>query len=321
MAEWKQAKAAYSAQYDSGVAKQSELQGKIAQLEKEKAQLKGFFTGKKRRELEGNIAVLRSSLTKIELPQDPGEPPIYGELSNRENFYRDVNINKDWEKIRVAAAVFPNYRKRLSMVKELAEASVGEKGYFGEYPYDKNGGKQPIQWRVLEKRENSLLLLTEYGIDTKKFHEKSENITWENCTLRRWLNGEFLNKAFFDFEKKLIQRTNVDNGQAESYSGYNTVGGNHTKDRVFLLSYKEAFEDYFSDNNSRICFPTEYAKSRGAYVDENTGSALWRLRSPGDYQDRAAIVRADGSRRENYVDLDGTCVRPALWINLESGIF
>ena len=180
--EWKQAKAAYPAQYAAAAAKQSELQEKIAQLEQEKAQLKGFFTGKKKKEMEGNIAVLRNSLTEIEMPQDPGEPPIRGELLNRDDFNRDVNTNKNQEKIRVAAAVFPNYRqKRLileELVENLKEASVGEKVYFGTYPYGKNGGRQNIQWRVLEKRENSLLLLTEYGIDAKKYHENEEYITW-----------------------------------------------------------------------------------------------------------------------------------------------
>ena len=305
MAEWEQARTTYSEQYNAALEKQSELQEKIVQLEQKKATLKGLFVEKKRKEMATKIAMLKVSLAAVTLPQDPGDPPVKKQ-------------ERAQEKALVAAAVFPGIQ---AVREEFARAAVGGKVYFGKYPYDKDGNAQKIQWRVLDKKENSLLLLTEYGIDVKQYHEKNENITWEDCTLRRWLNGEFLNKAFFDFEKKLIQRTNVDNGQAESYSGYNTVGGNHTKDRVFLLSYKEAFEDYFSDNNSRICFPTEYAKSRGAYVDENTGSALWRLRSPGDYQDRAAIVRADGSRRENYVDLDGTCVRPALWINLESGIF
>ena len=324
LAEWKQAKAAYSAQYKAATAKQSELQEKIVQLEQEKTQLKGFFTGKKRKELEENIAVLRISLTKIEMPRDPGESPIRRKFPNREDFVQAVNINQKQEKSRVKAAIFPNYRKKLTMLKEqvkkLAEVTVGEKIYFGKYSYDKNGGKKNIQWRVLEKRRNSLLLLTEYGIDAKRYHEKYKDITWENCTLRRWLNEEFLNEAFSDSEKELIQTTNVDNSQAEGYGG-NAAGGNNTEDQVFLLSYKEAFKDYFSDNNSRICFPTEYAKIQGAYVDKNTGSTWWWLRSPGHNQSSAARISSIGSAVSNNVYYDSLCIRPALWVNLESGIF
>lgn len=107
--------------------------------------------------------------------------PIRGKLPKRKDFYRDVNINQEPEKSRIKAAIFPKYWKRMSMFKEqiekLAKASVGEKVYFGKYPCDKNGGKQPIQWRVLTKRENSLLLLTEYGIDEKSYHENDSDIT------------------------------------------------------------------------------------------------------------------------------------------------
>lgn len=324
LAAWKKEKADYLTQYDTAAAKQSELQGKIAQLEQEKAQLKGFFTRKKRKELEENIAILRISLTKIELPQDPGEQPIRGKLPNRKDFYRDVNINQEPEKSRIKAAVFPKYWERMSMIKEqiekLAKASVGEKVYFGKYPCDKNGGKQPIQWRVLTKRENTLLLLTEYGIDEKSYHENDSDITWENCTLRRWLNGEFLNEAFSDFEKKLIRTTNVDNSRREGDSGYDTNGGNNTEDRVFLLSYREAFWIYLRNDNSRICFPTKYAESQGAYVNKKTGSTYWWLRSPASDQHSVTRVDTDGSRDE-FVGVAPACIRPALWINLESGIF
>ena len=317
---WKKEKAAYLTQYDIATAKQSEMQGKIAQLEQEKAQLKGFFIGKKRKELEENIAILRNSLMKIELPQDPGEQPICGELPNRKDFYKGVNIEQEQEKSCIKAAVFPNYRKRLSMfkdqIKKLAGASVGEKVYFGKYPYDEDGNAQEIQWRVLDKKENSVLLLTEYGIDARSYHEEEEDITWENCTMRRWLNEEFLNEAFCDSEKKLIQTTYVDNSLEEGWSYMN--GGNNTEDRVFLLSYKEAFEDYFSDDNSRICFSTEYAESQ----IRRGGSTSWWLRSPGEDQNYAVVVEKDGSCGSWFSDSDFfICVRPALWINLESDIF
>ena len=325
------AEAAYQAAVRAATAKRSELQGKIAQLEQEKAQLKGFFIGKKKKKLEENIAVLRISLVKIEMPQTPGEPSMRGKLQNREDFDRDVNANKNREKIRVAAAVFPNYRqKRLifeETVKNLKEASVGENVYFGTYPYDENGGRQPIQWRVLEKRGNSLLLLTEYGIDTKSYHEEYEDITWKNCTLRQWLNGEFLNNAFSDYEKKLIQITNVDNSQAEGFSEYRTKGGDNTKDRVFLLSYKEALEDYFASDEERICIPTAYALRSDRFADEDAAACNWWLRSPGKKENEAMYIHKGGSNvykdgsHGNMFVAGSMYIRPALWVDLEADIF
>ena len=108
----------------------------------------------------------------------------------------------------------------------------------------------------------------------------------------------------------------------EGNSEYDTIGGNNTEDLVFLLSYKEAFEDYFSSDEERTCMPTDYAVQNGAYIDGDTRACSWWLRSPGvSYPLNATIVDSDGSLHRNNVSIDFYCVRPALWINLESDIF
>ena len=93
-----------------------------------------------------------------------------------------------------------------------------------------------------------------------------------------------------------------------------------TKDQIFLLSYKEAFKDYFSDDASRICTPTDYAIAQGAFTSDE-GNCTWWLRLPRANQDIAAKVWADGSYDGGSVYFDDICIRPALWINLESDIF
>ena len=47
----------------------------------------------------------------------------------------------------------------------------------------------------------------------------------------------------------------------------------------------------------------------------------WWLRSPGFAQDYVACVSNSGSLSYNFEFLRGGCVRPAIWIDLESGIF
>lgn len=96
-------------------------------------------------------------------------------------------------------------------------------------------------------------------------------------------------------------------------------------DKVFLLSINEA-NKFFSSNEARKCAPTAYAKARGAYTSSNyktaSGEAAcwWWLRSPGYTQNCAARVLNDGSVHYagDIVYGDGGCVRPALWINLDS---
>ncbi len=208
--------------------------------------------------------------------------------------------------------------------KELFDKqfSVGNVVPFGSYEQDNDAsnGTEEIQWIVLAREGDEVLLISKYGLDAKPYHSKYVDMTWEQCDLRKWLNNDFINTAFTSEEQEAIQTTKVENSQNQGYSDYDTNGGNNTADYVFLLSYKEAFEDYFADDASRICQPTAYAKNQGAWTDD-AGNCYWWLRSPSDHQDRAACVYSDGSRSYSSVDYDYSCVRPALWINLDSDIF
>jgi len=163
-------------------------------------------------------------------------------------------------------------------------------------------GKEGTWWRVLEVNleEKSAVLIAEKSIANKKYHEKYEDITWENCTLRKWLNEEYFEKIFSDDEKEAIIETYISNPDNTQY-GKN--GGNNTKDRIWLLCLDE-LQTYFKD-----------------YADRATGDWWW-LRSPGLNQGRAAFVQGDGDADYlgYYIDFRGG-VRPAFKINLKSSFF
>ena len=210
--------------------------------------------------------------------------------------------------------------------------TVGNVVTFGRYPQTEAGNDEtPIEWLVLDVQGNKAMLLSKYGLDAKRYNTERTAITWENCTLRAWLNKEFLDKAFTAGEQKAILTTSVDNSQSQGYSGWDTNGGNNTRDKVFLLSYAEAnkcldvTDDDSKNTKSRVA-PTAYAVKQGAYTSSNLKTAegaaagWWWLRSPGllYIQDYAAIVDDDGSLNINYVGNENACVRPAFWINLES---
>ena len=193
---------------------------------------------------------------------------------------------------------------------------------FGHYEQDNNlnNGPETIEWIVLDHdaAENKVLLLSLYGLDTIPYHGDNEMITWEKCSLRSWLHEVFLETAFTKEEQQKILKTNVDNSKGEGYSGWNTDGGNNTVDQVFLLSYREAFEKYFQEDQSRTCKPTVYAMAQGALTDSGSGNGWWWLRTPGSFQNNVASVNNDGSRCHYRVIYTNGCVRPALWLNLDS---
>lgn len=214
-----------------------------------------------------------------------------------------------------------------------AKFTVGNYVTFGEYPQTTAGEDMtPIEWLVLARDGDKALLISRYGLDAQPYNKDHTSVTWETCTLRTWLNGTFYNKAFSSAEQAAILTTNVDNSKNQCYSGWSTSSGNNMQDKVFLLSYAEANKyfgvtyDNSSNTKSRVA-PTAYAIAQGAWTSysnkttDSTYAGWWWLRSPGTYQDYAAIVYFVGSLDFNYVDSDSGSVRPALWVNLESKIF
>ncbi len=139
-------------------------------------------------------------------------------------------------------------------------------------------------------------------------NETYEDVTWENCTLRKGLNDTFLNTAFSLTEQEAIRTTGVINDVA--YLDADRCG-NNTSDKVFLLSVPEAissgygFWTNFTLTETRSCKPTEYAKQKGAWSKKGTtssdpfttwniGSGGWWLRTPGYRRESVAAVMSDG---------------------------
>ena len=251
---------------------------------------------------------------------------------------------KDWEGAKTLYAKISGYKdvdeKIVICDNEIAAAAaldakyaVGNYVTFGMYPQTSGGDDStPIEWLVLARDGNKALLISRYGLDEQPYNESWARVTWEECTLRTWLNGTFMNKAFTANEQTGILLTNVDNSSSQGYSGWIKSGGNNTQDKIFLLSYAEANQyldvtyDDSKNMKSRVA-PTAYAQEQGASTAsdyktaDSAAAGWWWLRSPGCLQYTAAAVSCAGPLCYNYVHADSACVRPALWINLESGIF
>ena len=212
-----------------------------------------------------------------------------------------------------ANSIYDKYK-----VEKLKVAKVGDYVFFGAYEQDNNtaNGKENIEWLVLEVKDGKALVTSKYALDCKPYNTSYTDVTWENCTLRRWLNNDFINAAFSAEEKSMIPTVTV---SADNNPDYSTNPGNATQDQVFLLSVTEA-NKYFNSDSARQCEPTDFAVANGAYVNSNNGNCWWWLRSPGDDQSYAADVTYDGDvyERGSSVNYDISAVRPALWIDLAS---
>lgn len=203
---------------------------------------------------------------------------------------------------------------------------------------------EPIKWRVLSRNGSDAFLLSDVVLDDQKYNTNCVDVTWENSSMRSWLNGydasenqpqinytsrNFIDSAFSSAEKKAIKVTNVINS---NNIAYNTEGGNNTSDKIFLLSDSEVYHTdkaylygFAKDKDSdeaRECYCSMYAGAMG--VNENTvkdykGNVYWWLRSPGSQSSHAVEVDAWGwiERTGSDVDYCEDGVRPALHINLD----
>lgn len=195
--------------------------------------------------------------------------------------------------------------------------AIGDLVTFGKYEQDNNtaNGAEPIEWTILDvKEDNIYLLLSNYGLDAKPYYEDWVDSTWEVSSIRSWLNGVFFHSSFLSSEQEKVQNTLV---TADQNPEYDTDPGENTVDKVFLLSIQEA-EKYFDSGEERKAEPTEYAKQKGAYENENTDGCWWWLRSPGNLSNYAACVTSLGwiGRGGESLNSNDGCIRPAMWVRL-----
>ena len=156
---------------------------------------------------------------------------------------------------------------------------------------------ESIRWKVLQIKDNEALILSVDKVSSKPYHRVGGEITWENCSLRGWLNNDFAKNCFTKMERTVFSPSRLVN---QDNPKYQTPGGKVTTDNIFLLSLEEAGTVF---------------QSNLACAD----SSWWWLRSPGEVSSNAAYVNSDGSIISFGLNVNYTCgVRPAMWIDLDS---
>ena len=218
--------------------------------------------------------------------------------------------------------------------EDATRATFDEEGFYdwnGSYTTYHYFKYEPIKWRVLNTDGKEAFLLADVALDDQKYNTDFTNVTWETCSMRKWLNKQFINTAFSLGEKNAIPVKRIVN---KDNIRYGTKGGENTSDKVFLLSESEVWnteeaigygfsDDYEINDEARTSNFSTYAYAMGIeqsfefYFD---GAINWWLRSPGSYNGSAEIVCDDSTvgtsgGRVNYVT---NGVRPALHLNLSS---
>ena len=187
---------------------------------------------------------------------------------------------------------------------ENESVSAGNTLSFGAY-----------SWRKLTVENDRILLISDNIIEHRSFHDEKTKAGWGDCSLRQYLNTDFISDTFSAVEQERILTTNVadvDSNKVLAAIRQSEDGimnpiipkVTYTEDRVFLLSVDEV-KVLFSENSDRAAYSNEDA-------------SWWWLRSPGLFTGTIAAVAADGATYSRGYDVDNAAggVRPALWISI-----
>lgn len=235
-----------------------------------------------------------------------------------------INENKYIEAYKILSTI-GNYKDSKSKADNylfkaqkngLSAISLGESVKFGCYEQDndKSNGREEIEWLVIFVNENRALLVSKYLLDIKPYHSTLTDITWKDCSLRFWLNNDFINSAFSSKHQELIMDSII---PAVNNPSSGTKAGVSTTDKIFILNINEV-EKYFPIVIDRQCQPTDSAIANSIYDFDNYNSCWW-LRSPGNFQKNAAGITNFGSVDSigAFVNSDRIFVRPAMWISIK----
>ena len=226
---------------------------------------------------------------------------IYNRTNSKDAFEKYIEYRyKSAEKALKAGDEDTAYRNYKAIAKEDYKDSQAkfvtlEKEHIKNTAIGKKISFAYMDWRVLDKQDSKVLLLKDNSLGSTPFDETGKNVTWESSSVRKWLNGDFLNDNFFKAEQNAILDTTVKN---TANPVYNTPAGKDTTDKLFLLSCDEVAQYKKGIHKTKSC---------------------WWLRTPGAAANSMSFVYKDKTVMEYGYEVTNTkiTVKPAIWVTVE----
>ncbi len=104
---------------------------------------------------------------------------------------------------------------------------------------------EPILWEVIEQDGDVYTLLSTNLIDSRQYDENwSSSPSWNDSDLREWMNGEFIDDAFNDYEEGLLVLHSSDYMNILSLSEYNAYA-NKGLPLVLLENSRNSDDTYY----------------------------------------------------------------------------
>lgn len=208
----------------------------------------------------------------------------------------------------------------------MSDAEINDEVTFGIYEQDNNteNGKEEIDWIVINKENDKVLLMSKEILDYQQFNtdasissgaisREEAYIPWSESHVRKFLNHDFYNTAFADEEKEYIINSNLSTTDCDKYT-YST------QDNVFILSSDEFYtlkENFTVGTCLQVA--TEYAKSKSGchscYTrDQQHYTGIFGISSvysPGVIDKHSTVYFVSAST-------DTGALRPCIWVDCSS---
>ena len=243
-------------------------------------------------------------------------------------YYKDVDLdnNGTYDYRGVYFTQYRPYSSSASTDRSLQDENGYSTNTIYWFSYD------PIEWDILTESSGKALIIANLILDSQEYYPNESNSSFSHngdtgfannyklSVIRKFLNDNFYNTAFNEFQKAFIETTTVDNSVASTGQSSNSYACNNTNDKMFLLSYKEA-AIYYTSGTARQAKGSDYAKCQGldVYSSNNSanGNSGWWMRSPhSSYAMYAYYFDFGGNFNNVIVNYTTEGVRPACWINL-----
>ena len=195
----------------------------------------------------------------------------------------------------------------------------GNQVSFGTYEQDgdTSNGKEPIEWVVSEtwvsNNKYIVMLLSKKALLVSQYNEKLDDVTWQSCSLRKYLNNDFVKDAFTVEEQTLLFENEIQTlpnpNSTENFTNFTT------KDRVFVPDYGDYNEfDMFIEDRADL---TAAAKKQAEALDKDKYiENSWWMRTEGqDFKHALTFNNPGEAVFETGDPVDSYCgVRVAVWL-------
>ena len=228
------------------------------------------------------------------------------------DIYQLLQSSNDWNNNNTIAINDITYKR----IKKEDATSTGASYHWSNnstYHYFKF---EPIKWRVIEVNNNTAYMISDVALDTQKYNQKAKDVSWNNSSLRSWLNGygASKNQAAVDYSLNNFVDTAFNSTEKDSIVSTND-------DKVTILSEEDLKNNIaygLNTSDNRTCKASNYAQAMGAHADALFACNYWTS-SNGNSNLTAKFIKPSGEiyTKGYSVVYAGNGVRAAITINLD----